>query len=212
VQSAFHQVSFVNSDVILKAELAKALAECERLREENARLRLRIGEDLEGDHQDVEGPPSSDDVKTHLSTTVTVDSSPEVKVSLFRDLFRARDDVYAIRWEGRNGKTGYSPAGDKEWDKAPSSGRGSKKSFRITKLFSLTEQVIRDHLLGKQTIGVYASHNAAHARMVMLTGGDLSGACSDGDLPVQVKANNERAIERATPTTNSADFISPPPG
>jgi hypothetical protein len=31
----------VNSDEILKAELAKALAECERLREENAQLRLR---------------------------------------------------------------------------------------------------------------------------------------------------------------------------
>jgi len=56
----------VTSDDDLKAELAKAVAECERLREENARLRLRIGEDLEGDHQDVEGPPSSGDVKTHL--------------------------------------------------------------------------------------------------------------------------------------------------
>jgi hypothetical protein len=40
----FHQVLFVSSDEILKAELAKALAECERLREENARLRLRIGD------------------------------------------------------------------------------------------------------------------------------------------------------------------------
>jgi hypothetical protein len=49
VWSAFHQVSFVNSDEILKAERAKAAAECERLREDNARLRLRIGEDLEGD-------------------------------------------------------------------------------------------------------------------------------------------------------------------
>jgi hypothetical protein len=46
VQSAFHQVSFVNSDEILKAELAKALAECERLREENAQLRLRIAKTL----------------------------------------------------------------------------------------------------------------------------------------------------------------------
>jgi hypothetical protein len=48
-----------------------------------------------------------------------------------------------------------SPAGDKEWDKAPSFGRGPKKAFRLTKLFSLTEDVLRDHLLGKQTIGVY---------------------------------------------------------
>ena len=56
MQSAFHQVSFVNNDEILKAELANALAECERFCEENAQLRLRIGEDLEGDHQDVERP------------------------------------------------------------------------------------------------------------------------------------------------------------
>ena len=145
----------MNSDEILKAELAKAVAECERLREENARLRLRIGEDLEGGHQDVERPSLSGDVKAHPSAAVTVDSPPAVKVSLFKDLFRGRDDVYAVRWEGRNGKSGYSPAGDKEWDKAPSSGRGPKKSFRLTKLFSLTEEVIRDHLLGKQTIGVY---------------------------------------------------------
>jgi hypothetical protein len=145
----------VNNDEILKAELAKALAECKRLREENARLRLRIGEDLEADHQDVERPSLNDDVKAHPSAAVTVDSPPEVIVSLFKDLFRARNDVYAVRWEGRNGKTGYSPAGDKEWDNATSFGPGPKKSFRLTKLFSLTEEVIRDHLLGKQTIGVY---------------------------------------------------------
>ena len=37
----------MNSDEILKTQLAKALAECERLWKENAQLRLRIGEDLE---------------------------------------------------------------------------------------------------------------------------------------------------------------------
>ena len=106
----------MNSDEILKAELAKALAECERLRKENARLRLRIGEDIEGDHKDVERPSLNGDVKGHPSAAVTVDSPPEVKVSLFKDLFRGRDDVYAVRWEGQNGKTGYSPAGEKEWE------------------------------------------------------------------------------------------------
>lgn len=145
----------MNSNEILKAELAKALAECERLREENAQLRLRIGEDLEGGHQDGERLSSSIDVKAHPSAAVTADSPPEVKVFLFKDLFRGRDDVYAVRWEGMNGKSGYSPAGDKKWEKAPSSGREPKKSFRLTKLFSLTEEAIRAHLLGKQTIGLY---------------------------------------------------------
>lgn len=70
-------------------------------------------------------------------------------------MFRGREDVYAVRWEGRSGKTGYSPAGIREWDQAGSAGRGQKRAFRHSKLFALSEEVIRDHLLGKQTIGVY---------------------------------------------------------
>jgi len=145
----------VNNDEVLKAELAEAIAECRHLREENARLKLRIGEAPERGHQDFDPLLPSGDGRVHPSAEVTAKSPPKVKVSLFKDLFRGRDDVYAVRWEGRNGKTGYSPAGDKEWDQAPPSGRGPKKSFRITRLFSLSEEVIRDHLLGKQTIGVY---------------------------------------------------------
>ncbi|MCM3900141.1 MAG: DUF3883 domain-containing protein [Pyrinomonadaceae bacterium] len=144
----------MDSDEILKAELQTALVECQRLRDENAQLRLRV-------HQssDILSPKpkkswAHDNNKVASSTTVTNDSRPEVKVSLFRSLFRGRDDVYALRWEGRSGKNGYSPAGIREWEQAPSAG-GQKKFFRYGKLFQLSEEVIKDHLLGKQTIGVY---------------------------------------------------------
>ncbi len=60
-----------------------------------------------------------------------------------------------VRWEGRSGKTGYSPAGIREWDQRPSTDRGQKRTLHHSKLFPLSEEVIRDHLLGKQTIGVY---------------------------------------------------------
>jgi hypothetical protein len=143
----------VDGDEDLKAELAKAIAECEYLREENTRLKLRLGE--APDHRPrPEHPPSRVKEKPQSSATVTVDSRPEVKVSLFKDLFRGRDDVYAVRWEGKNGKTGYSPAGDRQRDPPPFTGRWPKKSSRITKLYSLSAEVIRDHLLGKQTIGL----------------------------------------------------------
>jgi hypothetical protein len=144
----------VKSDEILKAELEKAVAECERLREENARLRLRVGQAPDTRTSSAE-QSSARNKNAKTAATVTVDSRPEVKVSLFRSLFSGRDDVYAVRWEGRSGKTGYSPAGIREWDQAASPGRGQKKSFRHSKLFPLSEEVIRDHLLGKQTIGVY---------------------------------------------------------
>ena len=43
-------------------------------------------------------------------------SSPELKVALFRSLFRGRDDVYPRRFESRKtGRSGYSPACANEW-------------------------------------------------------------------------------------------------
>src|SRR6266849_7740715 len=142
-------------DEILKAELEKAIAECERLREENARLRVRVGQAPDTLAPTPNQFSAHNNKKAQASATVTAESRPELKVSLFGSLFRGRGDVYALRWEGKNGRTGYSPAGIREWDQAPSPGRGQKKSFRHSKLFPLSEEVIRDHLLGKQTIGVY---------------------------------------------------------
>src|SRR5882724_29079 len=144
----------MDSDDVLKAELKKARAECERLREENTKLRLRVG-----DHN---GSPASKPPTAAFQSNqaiqaenVRTDSPPDLKVSLFMNLFRGRDDVYAVRWEGKNGRTGYSPAGIREWDQAASARRGQKRTFRHSKLFPLDEEVIRDHLLGRQTIGVY---------------------------------------------------------
>ncbi len=145
----------MNSDENLKTKLARAEAECERLREENTQLRLRVGETPEDRDRLAERPSPSNDEEPRLSAAVTVDSRPAVKVALFKGLFRGRDDVYAVRWEGKTGKTGYSPAGIREWDRSPSTGHGPKKSFRLSKQFALSDEVIRDHLLGKQTIGVY---------------------------------------------------------
>ena len=41
--------------------------------------------------------------------------APEKKIAFFRSLFRGREDAYAVRWEGRNGRYGYSPAGAMDW-------------------------------------------------------------------------------------------------
>jgi superfamily II DNA or RNA helicase len=76
-------------------------------------------------------------------------------VSFFRNLFRGRDDVYAIRWEGKGGKTGYSPAGIRNWEQPSFTKTGKRKPFRVSKPFPLSDDVVRDHLLGNQTIGIY---------------------------------------------------------
>ena len=125
------------------ATLAEALAECERLREENRQLRGRLEIPLE---EVATTPPC---VPTPPGT-VTSKSSPEEKVKFFLSLFRGREDVYAVRWEGRNGKAGYSPACRRVWGRP-----FPKHSEEPQEYFPLTDQVIHDHLMGKLTAGVY---------------------------------------------------------
>ena len=126
------------------SKLAQALAECERLQVENRQLRERLGI-----------PPVDTAVQivseSSTQVTLTAKSSPEEKVKLFRSLFRGREDVYAVRWEGRNGKAGYSPAYQKTWSNA-----FQKKPDAPKEYFPLTDQVIHDHLTGKLTAGVYS--------------------------------------------------------
>jgi len=148
----------MQADDRLRAELAKANAECERLREENARLRTQLGDnDGRRDARSINSSnvPTTADNISEPSHRITNGSRPDLKVSLFRSLFRGREDVYAIRWEGKGGRTGYSPAGIRDWEQSPFTKSGKKKPFRLSNPFPLSDEVIRDHLLGKQTIGVY---------------------------------------------------------
>ncbi len=48
--------------------------------------------------------------------SVTNQSSQEAKISLFRSLFRGREDVYPKRFESlKTGKAGYQPVCRNEW-------------------------------------------------------------------------------------------------
>ena len=145
----------MQSDDILKAELKQAIAECERLRAENAQLKIQLGDSPKTPTTPVVPLATSQVPRKKLPETLTVNSPSDQKVIRFRSLFRGRDDVYAVRWEGKNGRTGYSPAGIRDWEQPTFTKTGKKKSFRLSKPFPLSDEVVRDHLLGKQTIGIY---------------------------------------------------------
>ncbi len=78
------------------------------------------------------------------------------KVKLFRELFRGRNDVFAVRWESKRGTSGYSPACANEW-KPGVCGKPRVKCGNCNEreLLPLTDDVVYDHLAGKHTIGVY---------------------------------------------------------
>ena len=137
-------------------DLQSALAEMPRLREENIRLRYLLQE------RGIQIPP----VQSTTGIPVTTNALPsaripvlkaEQRIALFRSFFRGRDDVYAVRWENTDGRSGYMPKADRDWKaylRAKDEDR--KKVDRQTRKFRpLTDEVVRGHLVGDHTIGIY---------------------------------------------------------
>src|SRR6266404_7934876 len=138
----------------IQVRLKEAHEECQRLREENDRLRAMLGMDHSLPNQTV--AQTTPVTKPALSATTEL-YTPEIKIALYRNLFRGREDVFAIRWEGKGGKSGYSPAGIMDW-RAIHVARPEerKKVARKTRMLQpLTDDAIRNHLTGKQTVGIY---------------------------------------------------------
>ncbi len=82
-------------------------------------------------------------------------SSPDLKIALFRSLFRGRDDVYPRRFESRRtGNSGYAPACGNEW--VP--GICEKPRIKCAdcphrRFLAVTDDVIRWHLSGRDDTG-----------------------------------------------------------
>lgn len=82
--------------------------------------------------------------------------TPDQKTELFRRLFRGRQDVHAVRWQGSGGRSGYAVACENEW--VP----GTCQKPRIKcgecphrKFKPLDFNAVYDHLSGKHVAGLY---------------------------------------------------------
>ena len=92
-------------------------------------------------------------------------SSTTEKITLFRSLFRGRDDVFPRRWENvKSAKSGYAPACNNEWVPRICAKPRVKCSDCPNQAFTpFDDAVVRAHLLGRApkgtadfTAGVYA--------------------------------------------------------
>ena len=90
-----------------------------------------------------------------MKEQVDQQSSPEAKISLFRTLFRGRDDVYPRRFESiRTGKSGYAPACANEWVPVVCEKPRIKCAACPNRQFlPVTDEVIRRHLSGEDDNG-----------------------------------------------------------
>jgi superfamily II DNA or RNA helicase len=127
-------------------KLEKALAECNRLKNENDYLKKLVLQLMQ---------TSADSVNMEQNI-LTNQSSPKDKIRLFKSLFQGRKDVYATRWESRSGRSGYVPACEHEW-KPPICKKPEIKcsDCKHRSLLPLTDQTIYQHLSGSCTIGLY---------------------------------------------------------
>ncbi|NMR20993.1 DEAD/DEAH box helicase family protein [Cellulomonas fimi] len=125
-------------------EVGQLRDELRRLRAENERLTRLL--DLRG--QDTTPAPEQPTAGLAPSGVVTMASPVADKLALYADLFHARTDVHAVRWENaRTGASGWMPAVAGGWRK----GMDSKSARHLP----LTPQVIASHLLGDVFVGLY---------------------------------------------------------
>jgi len=141
-----------------QSQLDSALAACGRLHEENARLRRLLSEHGIALSEPPEAAAQVESTKPEIDrSAVDQASNPEVKIALFRSLFRGREDVYAVRWEAPDGRAGYMPRADRDWKAYSASKLENRKKVdhKTRKHLPLTDEVVRKHLTGEITVGIY---------------------------------------------------------
>lgn len=80
----------------------------------------------------------------------------QTKISLFRSLFKGREDVFAIRWE-KDKKSGYMPAYffDPYRYRTHKMKGGTFQNYPDKSYLQLTDDQIAKHLNGEQVVGLY---------------------------------------------------------
>ncbi|TDC35879.1 DEAD/DEAH box helicase [Kribbella albertanoniae] len=120
----------------LRRELSELRSERDRLRVENVRLSRLL--ELRG--QDT--TPADEQLAAPIGPGGLVSmagSTPQQKLALYLDLFRARNDTYAKRWEDpRTGKKGWMPVAAGGWRKG--------MTRATARLLPLTPDVVAEHL------------------------------------------------------------------
>jgi len=125
---------------------------CFHLEQENARLRSLLE-----DHDIASEAVAKQPQRPAEQTLDTLKLSTAEKIKLFRSLFRGREDVYALRWESPDGRSGYSPRTERDWHAYNAAKPEDRKRIdrETRKNLPLIDDAIHAHLTGKQTLGIY---------------------------------------------------------
>ena len=179
------------------------MREIEHLRDENARLRdlLRAhGIPLPVTTQDAD---STAELKASSTPVVTKGSPIAEKAALFLSLFQGRRDVYARRWEGKNGRAGYSPACRNEWKPGIClKPKGKCAECAHAEYCAFDAVVVEAHLRGKAVLGVYPLLQDETCRFLAI---DFDEESWRADVAMTVQAARESDIPCAVEISRSGN-------
>ncbi|MBP1991765.1 TOTE conflict system archaeo-eukaryotic primase domain-containing protein [Paenibacillus eucommiae] len=147
----------------IKEQLRQAMIEIERLKRENEDLKSKLNlistEIVTVDHRtlDINRDKTVATIRHSKTEGIHQFSTVEDKLELYRSCFRGREEVYPIRWQNKQGKSGYSPACGNEWTAVCQKPKVKCSVCLHQDFLPVTDQVISNHLDARadQTIGVY---------------------------------------------------------
>ena len=175
---------------------ATAEDEVDQLRRELRRLRAeneRLARLLEIQGQETAPAPEQPVAGLAPSGVVTMDSPVADKLALYADLFSARTDVYAVRWEnGRTGASGWMPA-------VPGGWRKGMDRRSVTHL-PLTSEAIAAHLVGEVFAGLYPLLRDNSCRFLVA---DFDGSAAMLDALAYTKAARANDVPTALEISQS---------
>ena len=159
------------------------------MRAENARLSRLL--ELRG--QDTAPAPEQLAAPLAPPGLVTMSSPAMDKLNLYRDRFRTRTDVYALRWENtRTSSSGWVPAVAGGWRKG--------LDRRMVNYLPLTDEVVSAHLVGDLFVGLYPLFADNSCRFLVA---DFDGPAAMLDALAYVKAARARAVPAALEISQS---------
>ena len=156
------------NNLTLLTKFQELLIENDKLKAENERLKeqLDILNRSKENLNEIKSPIGTADaeeenysstiIQSENISSVNQKSKPDEKVKIFMSLFKGREDVFAKRWQNKNGASGYSPVCLNEWKPGICSKPKIKCSECANKSFQiLNEKVVDEHLRGNIIAGIY---------------------------------------------------------
>ncbi len=140
----------------------KLLEENQMLKIENENFRKQLGLQIaeiciDNEYKTISAPKDNISILKYELGEICNSSSSQEKIELYMELFKGREDVYAKRWQNKQGKSGYSPVCANEWSKGICDKPQIKCSeCKNRKYVNLDANAINRHLRGIDVLGIYA--------------------------------------------------------